>query len=309
MALNKRKIISYMYRKLSRSLGPQHWWPAETPLEVIVGAILTQNTNWNNVEKAIINLKTKDILNVKGLKEISTKRLANLIRPAGYYNVKAKRLKNFINYLSSTYGGSIKKMFKKDFLLLRSELLNLNGIGKETADSILLYAGEKPIFVIDAYTKRILQRHHLIEKDTTYSQMQDFFMDNLKKDTKLFNEFHALLVNLGKNICTKRPYCEICPIKDINKMTRFLCDSCGETLPKPEQRYILKVQLYASPEVEITKDDLLEDTRKKIDNLLESLKDKNPKKLQEEVYVDFEFCLCKRCRDIFAKRLALREFV
>lgn len=186
MALDKRKVINYMYDRLSRSLGPQRWWPAETPLEIIVGAILTQNTNWKNVEKAIINLKAKGLLNIESLRGISTKRLASLIKPAGYYNVKAKRLKNFINYLSSTYDGSIKKMFKKDFLHLRSEFLNLNGIGKETADSILLYAGKKPIFVIDAYTKKILQRHHLIEKDTTYSQMQDFFMDNLKKESKTF---------------------------------------------------------------------------------------------------------------------------
>lgn len=309
MAVDKRKIVNYIYNKLLKSFGSQNWWPGETPLEVIIGTILTQNTSWNNVEKAIINLKKEGLLNVKGLKQISTKKLTHLIKAAGYYNIKAKRLKNFINYLSFTYGGSIKKMFKKDFLLLRSELLNLNGIGEETADSILLYAGEKPIFVVDAYTKRILQRHHLIEKDATYSQIQNFFMDNLKKDSKLFNEYHALLVYLGKNICTKRPYCEICPIKDVNKMIRFSCDSCGKKLQTPHERYILKIQLYASPEVEITKEDLLEDTRKKIENLIESLKDKNPKELQEEVYVDFEFCLCKRCRDIFTKRLALREFV
>ena len=309
MGIDIKRILNFIYDRLYESFGPQKWWPGDTQLEVIVGAILTQNTSWTNVEKAIENLKRENLLDVENLKKITTRRLAHLIKPAGYYNIKAKRLKNFIEYLYSFYDGSLKKMFDRDYLRLRAELLSLNGIGQETADSILLYAGNKPIFVVDAYTKRILQRHHLIDKDASYSEIQNLFMDNLKKDVKLFNEYHALLVNLGKNICLKRPLCEICPLKDINKLIRYFCDSCGRQLPRVDERYILKIQLYASPEVEISKEDLLQDTRKKIKELVESLKDRNPQELKDEVYVDYEFCLCKRCRDVFAKRLALREFV
>ena len=309
MGIDIKRILNFIYDRLYESFGPQKWWPGDTQLEIIVGAILTQNTSWTNVEKAIGNLKRENLLDVENLKKITTRRLAHLIKPAGYYNIKAKRLKNFIEYLHSFYDGSLKKMFDRDYLRLRAELLSLNGIGQETADSILLYAGNKPIFVVDAYTKRILQRHHLIDKDASYSEIQNLFMDNLKKDVKLFNEYHALLVNLGKNICLKRPLCEICPLKDINKLIRYFCDSCGRQLPRVDERYILKIQLYASPEVEISKEDLLQDTRKKIKELVESLKDRNPQELKDEVYVDYEFCLCKRCRDVFAKRLALREFV
>ncbi len=309
MGIDIKRILNFIYDRLYESFGPQKWWPGDTQLEIIVGAILTQNTSWTNVEKAIENLKRENLLDVENLKKITTRRLAHLIKPAGYYNIKAKRLKNFIEYLYSFYDGSLKKMFDRDYLRLRAELLSLNGIGQETADSILLYAGNKPIFVVDAYTKRILQRHHLIDKDASYSEIQNLFMDNLKKDVKLFNEYHALLVNLGKNICLKRPLCEICPLKDINKLIRYFCDSCGRQLPRVDERYILKIQLYASPEVEISKEDLLQDTRKKIKELVESLKDRSPQELKDEVYVDYEFCLCKRCRDVFAKRLALREFV
>ncbi len=309
MGIDIKRILNFIYDRLYESFGPQKWWPGDTQLEIIVGAILTQNTSWTNVEKAIGNLKRENLLDVENLKKITTRRLAHLIKPAGYYNIKAKRLKNFIEYLYSFYDGSLKKMFDRDYLRLRAELLSLNGIGQETADSILLYAGNKPIFVVDAYTKRILQRHHLIDKDASYSEIQNLFMDNLKKDVKLFNEYHALLVNLGKNICLKRPLCELCPLKDINKLIRYFCDSCGRQLPRVDERYILKIQLYASPEVEISKEDLLQDTRKKIKELVESFKDRNPQELKDEVYVDYEFCLCKRCRDVFAKRLALREFV
>ena len=309
MGIDIKRILNFIYDRLYESFGPQKWWPGDTQLEIIVGAILTQNTSWTNVEKAIGNLKRENLLDVENLKKITTRRLAHLIKPAGYYNIKAKRLKNFIEYLYSFYDGSLKKMFDRDYLRLRAELLSLNGIGQETADSILLYAGNKPIFVVDAYTKRILQRHHLIDKDASYSEIQNLFMDNLKKDVKLFNEYHALLVNLGKNICLKRPLCELCPLKDINKLIRYFCDSCGRQLPRVDERYILKIQLYASPEVEISKEDLLQDTRKKIKELVESLKDRSPQELKDEVYVDYEFCLCKRCRDVFAKRLALREFV
>lgn len=218
MVKNRRKIINVIYKRLFESFGFQGWWPAKTSLEVIVGAILTQNTSWRNVEKAIVDLKKEKLLNVKSLKKIKINRLAHFIRPAGYYNIKAKRLKNFINYLSSIYGGSLKRFFKKSVPELRRELLSVNGVGPETADSIILYAARKPIFVIDAYTKRFLLKHHLITDKAGYEDIQKLFMDNLKSDVSLFNEYHALIVYLGKNICIKRPKCDICPLKDINRV-------------------------------------------------------------------------------------------
>ena len=215
MALDNKETISYIYERLMKSLGPQGWWPGDTQLEIIVGAILTQNTGWNNVSKAIDNLKKEKMLNVKDLKKIHIKKLASLIRSAGYYNIKAKRLKNFINFLIRNYQGGLKEMFNQDYLKLRPQLLQINGIGEETADSILLYAGCKPIFVVDAYTKRIFSRLGLIAENSNYDEIQSLFMDNLEKDVKLFNEYHALLVNLGKNICKVRPVCKICPLRDI----------------------------------------------------------------------------------------------
>ncbi len=209
----RRKLFIF-YEKLYRYFGPQKWWPAESPFEVMVGAILTQNTNWGNVEKAIRNLKAKKVLNAQKLNQLSGKKLALLIRPSGFYNLKSKRLKEFLKFLFSNYGGKIRKMAAADALSLRQALLAVKGIGRETADSILLYALNKPIFVVDAYTKRILSRHKLISEDATYDEVQSFFMRNLKNDAKLFNEYHALLVKLGKEFCLKRrPRCEECPLK------------------------------------------------------------------------------------------------
>ena len=209
----RRKLFIF-YEKLYRYFGPQKWWPAESPFEVMVGAILTQNTNWGNVEKAIRNLKAKKVLNAQKLNQLSGKKLALLIRPSGFYNLKSKRLKEFLRFLFSRYGGKIRKMAAADALSLRQALLAVKGIGRETADSILLYALNKPIFVVDAYTKRILSRHKLISEDATYDEVQSFFMRNLKNDAKLFNEYHALLVKLGKEFCLKRrPRCEECPLK------------------------------------------------------------------------------------------------
>ena len=210
----KRKLET-IYMKLYRHFGPRHWWPGDTRFEIIVGAILTQNTNWRNVEKAIGNLKKKKLLNPVSLYKIPDKKLAALIKPSGYYNIKTKRLKEFIGYLFKKHGGSLRKMFSQDLHALRHELLSVKGIGPETADSILLYAGEKPVFVIDAYTKRMLLRHRLINKDATYHQIQELFMNNLNKNVKLFNEYHALLVELGKTLCKKKPNCDICPLKGL----------------------------------------------------------------------------------------------
>jgi endonuclease-3 related protein len=208
-----RKIQS-VYKKLYCCFGPQHWWPAKGPFEVMVGAILTQNTNWLNVEKAIHNLKKNKLLNPTRLYRLSQKRLAALIRPAGYYNIKARRLKEFLIFFFKYYQGNLKKIAQKDPWLLRHQLLSVNGIGPETADSILLYALNKPAFVIDAYTKRILLRHRLIKAEATYEEAQELFRRNLKKDVKLFNEYHALLVKLGKEFCLKnKPRCDMCPLR------------------------------------------------------------------------------------------------
>jgi endonuclease-3 related protein len=180
----------------------------------MVGAILTQNTNWSNVEKAISNLKKNRLLTPDGLYSASRKKLASLIRPAGYYNIKAKRLREFLNFLFKSYQGNLKKMVAVATQELRQQLLSVNGIGPETADSILLYALGKPVFVIDAYTRRIFSRHRFIREDSSYEEVQGLFAKNLKPDTRLFNEYHALLVKLGKEFCFKRrPKCDICPLK------------------------------------------------------------------------------------------------
>ncbi len=197
------------------AFGPRQWWPGETPFEVVIGAILTQNTNWSNVEKAIKNLKTVGKLSPEGIYGLSITALAELIKPSGFFNVKAKRVKAFINWLFSRYEGNLSKMFAQDLQTLRSELLSVKGIGPETADSILLYAGNMPTFVVDAYTHRIFSRHELIPEESTYDDMKSFFEENLPKDVQLFNEYHALLVNIGKMFCKPRKVCEPCPLKDI----------------------------------------------------------------------------------------------
>jgi len=207
-----KKVLTEIYDTLYRAFGPQHWWPGETPFEIAVGAILTQNTNWGNVEKAINNIKRQKALNARLLYEMPHKHLALLIKPAGYFNIKAKRLKDFLGFLINHYGGSMKKMEAEDTQILRERLLKVNGIGEETADSILLYALGKPVFVIDAYTKRVLQRHKLIPDKATYHEIQELFHKNLPKDTALFNEYHALFVRLGKEYCKPKPKCEGCPL-------------------------------------------------------------------------------------------------
>jgi len=303
------QILLDIYGRLYKKFGPQHWWPGNTPFEVMVGAILTQNTNWTNVEKAINNLKKAKVLSPIKLKKINTRRLAKLIRPAGYFNIKAKRLKNFINFLFSEYKANLERMKKVDPWGLRTDLLQVNGIGLETADSILLYALNRPVFVVDAYTRRMLLRHHLIDEDATYSLIQDIFLDNLNTDVKLFNEFHALIVRLGKEICRPTPNCSICPLEDLKKELKISCDSCGKELLHPRQRYILKIELYASPQVEITKDDLKNDAKTEMKRLLDQIKDQDTKRLEEEVYTSYKLTVCKQCRDIFNQRIKNKEFV
>ena len=202
-----------MYRCLLRALGPRHWWPAETPFEVMVGAILTQNTAWANVSKAIDNLRGADMLDAHRLAAGSVARLARLIRPSGYFNQKARRLSAFAEWFCDRYAGDVRRMRRRRAHTLRRELLDLNGIGEETADSMLLYALGKPVFVVDAYTRRILSRHGVVGAKAKYCEIQEFFESRLPRDTDLYNEFHALIVALGNSACRKTPRCEECPLR------------------------------------------------------------------------------------------------
>jgi len=202
----------WVYRRLYRHYGDLHWWPGESPLEVSVGAILTQNTAWTNVEKAIRRLKEARSLSVAALSRMPEKRLGRLIQPGGYFNVKARRLKSFISFLQERYGGSLKRMLRRKTGRLRAQLLSIHGIGSETADSILLYAGNKPVFVIDAYTKRILSRHGVVPYDRNYEEFQGLFTKNLPRRVSLYNQYHAMLVDVGKEFCRARPLCEGCPL-------------------------------------------------------------------------------------------------
>jgi len=208
-----------IYHRLFKAYGPRHWWPGETPFEVMVGAILTQNTSWRNVEKAIQKLKNKGVLNAEGIHQLRKSQLAPLIRSSGYYRIKAERLKAFVDFLFENYDGNINRMGKERLKTLRAKLLKVNGIGPETADSILLYGLKKPIFVVDAYTKRVLLRHEMISESESYGEIQRLFMNHLPHNKRLFNEYHALLVHLGKTLCKKVPRCDICPIKGVGQRT------------------------------------------------------------------------------------------
>jgi len=207
--------LTEIYELLFERFGPQHWWPGETQFEIITGAILTQNTSWVNVEKAIANLKSADLLSPKKLHHLDLPQLAELIRPAGYYNIKAKRLKNFVNWLFENYNGKLTSLENIDTEQLRAELLAIKGIGPETADSILLYALGRAVFVVDAYTARIALRHELIEPDADYEQLRELFQSNLPQDTQLFNEYHALLVRVGKEFCKPKANCPACPLEKL----------------------------------------------------------------------------------------------
>jgi endonuclease-3 related protein len=215
-----------IYHRLFARFGAQHWWPAQAPFEVIVGAILTQSTAWTNVEKAIANLKAAGKLTPPALRRLPDAELAGLIHSAGYHNVKARRLKAFVEWFGETYKDRLDKMFEGDTALLRQDLLGVYGIGEETADSILLYAGNKPVFVIDAYTRRIIDRIGIAPEAISYTGYQRLFMSTLPSDTAQFNEYHALLVRLAKENCRKQPLCEDCCLKrggKAGKSARFPC--------------------------------------------------------------------------------------
>jgi len=205
-------MLLKIYNQLLEHFGNQNWWPAETEFEIIVGAILTQQTTWKNVEKAIKNLKDNNLLEPKKLFKLSISRLEKLIRPCGFFKIKTKRLRSFLKYFIENYDGNLERMFKTSLNELRNNLLSVHGIGRETCDSILLYVGEKPVFVVDAYTFRLCERYPII-KSKDYEEVREFFEKDLPKDVNLFKEFHALIVELGKNYCKIKPKCIDCPLK------------------------------------------------------------------------------------------------
>ena len=212
--MSRQKLMD-IYERLYERYGPQGWWPGDSRFETILGAILTQNTSWTNVEKAIANLRTKGCLSPEQLHRMEVEEIAQLIRPAGYFNIKAQRLKNFLDWLFEKHNGSLDNLQALPASTLREKLLSIKGIGPETADSICLYAFGKPVFVVDAYTARILGRHGLLEPGCGYSDIQEVFHSSLDRDAPLFNEYHALLVRLGKDHCKRKPLCNGCPLDDL----------------------------------------------------------------------------------------------
>ena len=243
--------IRRYYSALYQEWGAQHWWPAESQFEVIVGAYLTQNTAWTNVERALTNLRGAGVLNIEGVRKVRRAKLERLIRPSGYFRQKAQRLKNFVVFLDERYEGSLERMFSQPTGLLREELLGLNGVGPETADSILLYAGNHPVFVVDAYTRRILERHAILAEEVDYEEVREMLQRALEPVVKeqqerpadlatpldggyrgashppsrmstakrtalvqVYNEMHGLIVGVGKHFCGKsRPQCDGCPLQ------------------------------------------------------------------------------------------------
>ncbi|MCK4266829.1 MAG: endonuclease III domain-containing protein [Thermoplasmata archaeon] len=204
--------VMELYRLLYEHFGPRHWWPGDSPFEVIVGAILTQQASWGNVEQAIANLKDEDMLDPEKIASAGRKSIERLIRPSGFYRQKAVYLIDFCKYLVDGYDASLDKLFSKSTSEFRKELLSLRGIGPETCDSILLYAGQKLTFVVDAYTVRACGRIGLT-LSSKYDEVKEFFESRVEPDVRIYNEFHALFVELGKNYCkASEPLCEKCPL-------------------------------------------------------------------------------------------------
>ncbi|HUU57094.1 MAG TPA: endonuclease III domain-containing protein [bacterium] len=213
-----KDLLAEIYRRLDEAYGDQRWWPGDTPFEVAVGAILTQNTAWANVERAIANLKTAGLLEAAKLAALPASAVAPLIKPAGYYNVKARRLRSFLDFLAEECDGDVAALARRDLTDAREKLLAVRGVGPETADSILLYACGLPTFVVDAYTYRVLHRHGLAEEAATYDEVKEIFESNLEADAALFNQYHALLVRVGRERCRRRePRCAGCPLEEIGR--------------------------------------------------------------------------------------------
>ncbi|MCO6046493.1 endonuclease III domain-containing protein [Aeoliella sp. ICT_H6.2] len=202
-----------LYEEMYAAFGPQHWWPGDSPLEVVIGAVLVQNTAWRNVERAIANLKQHNLIDVDRLYAVEVGRLEELVQPAGYFRVKARRLRNLLEFVIDRHEGSLDRLFELPMEEARRQLLEVNGVGPETADSILLYAGEQPKFVVDAYTRRVLLRHGWLAPPATYEAMQKFFERRLPAEVPLYNEYHALIVRIGNQYCRSQPKCEECPLK------------------------------------------------------------------------------------------------
>lgn len=218
--LSRHNVFEEVYHRLFEARGHQCWWPGETPFEVVVGAVLTQNTAWKNVEKAISNLKKASCLDPQALFAMPTEELSSLIRPAGYYNIKAKRLKALLGFLISEAGGDVLNLSRLPVMELRRSLLAIQGIGRETADSIILYAVGKPIFVVDAYTRRIFSRLGLLDDKMDYDEIRAIFESNLKPDLELFKDYHAQIVVHGKDQCRKKPRCDGCVLFDMCAIPR-----------------------------------------------------------------------------------------
>lgn len=212
-ASDASRQIRQTYRILRSRNGHLNWWPGRTRIEIIVGAILTQNTAWTNVEKAIASLRARGLLSVAGLRSAGTRELQQAIRPSGYFRQKARKLKAFLALLDQTYGGRLANMRRVPTDRLRIQLLATWGIGPETADSILLYAMDRPVFVVDAYTRRVASRHGWIGEPSSYQDLQELFVGNLPRDLDLYNDYHAQIVWLGKHYCRTRARCEDCPLK------------------------------------------------------------------------------------------------
>lgn len=214
--LRVREQLMEIYHRLYRHFGPRHWWPAETPFEVIVGAILTQNVSWRSAAAAIKNLKEADLLSLPGILSCEEAELAALVRPARYHFQKAKKLQAFCQVVQEEYRGDLEAFLSQELEPLRRRLLRIYGIGPETADAIILYAAGKPIFVIDAYTHRIFNRLGFFPEKISYREMQRFFMEHLPPEVPLYNEYHAQIDALGHHLCLKRsPRCSPCPLSDL----------------------------------------------------------------------------------------------
>ncbi len=215
MMSNVTSRLLQIYDTLMTHYGPQGWWPADSKTETIIGTILVQHTAWKNVERAIASLKAENLLDFRAICDLDHSSLAKIIQPAGTPTVKARRLQAFATWLGARHGFVLDSMSSTPKDELRADLLAINGIGPETADCILLYAAERPAFVVDTYTRRVLSRHLLAESNWGYDQLKDLFEANLPQDARLFNEFHALLVEVGKKHCRKAPVCAGCPLEHL----------------------------------------------------------------------------------------------
>ncbi len=217
MITEKTNNYTEAFQRLYDYFGPQGWWPGDSPFEVMVGAVLTQNTSWANVRKAIDNLKLEGLLSYQSLALLTAGEIAPYIRPAGYYNLKAQRLKNLLDMIDAAYAGDLAAFLADDLVSARENLLAVKGVGAETADSILLYACGHPVFVVDMYTHRVFSRHNMVEEETDYLSIQDVFLTNLPCDKQLYNEFHALIVRVAVTFCKKtKPLCGACPLNGLN---------------------------------------------------------------------------------------------